>query len=129
MKSQFKKSISLVCVLFLIISALSLSACGKESNSIVGTWVGSLKISYDTYADSIAFYKDGSFALTYYDHYGEYEEVIDGTYSIIRDGTAIQFDPTDNWHYSTMISEYKLLSNNRLVLIVNGSEYTLQREK
>ena len=124
MKSQFKKSISLICALILIVSVLSLTACGKDSDSIVGIWVGSFQIGSDTYADSISFYKDGSFLLEYY-YYGD--EVIDGTYNIIRDGTAIQINPTDSWSYSTMTMEYELLSNDRLVLHINGSEYTLQR--
>lgn len=124
MKSQFKRSISLVCVLFLIISVLSLSACGQGANSIVGTWVGSFLIGSGVYADSITFYKDGSFLLEYY-HYGD--EVINGTYNIIRDGTAIQLDPTDNWSYSTMTMDFELLSRDSLVLYINGGEYTLER--
>ena len=121
MKSQFKKSISLICALILIVSVLSLSACGQGSNSIVGTWNGLFDIGTD--AHSITFYKDGTFSLIYHR-----DQTISGTYTIVRDGTAVEIDPTGNW-YSTMTMDYKLVSYNSLVLYINGSEYTLQREQ
>ena len=127
MKCRFKKSISLICALVLIISVLSLSACGKDKKSIIGTWVGN--IGHFDYSNGITFYKDGSFTLTYDDPYFSSEGVIDGTYNIIRDGTAIQLNRADRSYNSTIIMEYKLLSNNRLVFIIDGREYTLQREK
>lgn len=125
MKCRFKRSISVICVLLLIISTLSLSACGKDSDSIVGTWEGSFPISSHNYADSISFYKDDSFTLVYYDRIGDLG-VIDGTYNIIRDGSALELIPT-GYQYNTVIFEYDLPSNNSLVLLIDGEGYTLKR--
>ncbi len=135
MKFQFKRSLSFICVLLVIIAALSLSACGQETKSIVGTWAGSfpIKSNFDqAFANSVVFYEDGSLSVGYdaYNsggmHYGQDEFY--GTYVIIRDGTAIELDPDDSW-FRNMTIEYKLVSNDSLVLYINGTEYTMQRDK
>lgn len=121
MKSQFKRSFSLICVFLLFISVLSLSACGQGTKSFVGTWVGSIEFG-NIAITSISFYNDGSFFAERDVH----DDII-GTYTIVRDGAAIILEPTDSFRYDSITFEYKLLSNDSLVLYINGSEYTLQR--
>lgn len=106
MKSQFKKSISLICALILIVSVLSLSACGNDSDSIVGTWKAAPGYTLQPFGDiiSITFYADGTFK-----HNGGRYDGYSSKYSIIHDGTAISF-------YGASIVEYEFLSNNRIVL-------------
>ena len=126
MKSQFKRRVSLLCVLVLIVSVLSLSACGKDSDSIVGTW----KTEPGTYILNnivgITFYRDGSCTLDgglYRDDYFIDTDDSYGTYSFIHDGTAIEFVINgSNCGYN-----YSLVSDGRLILSYGNSEYILTR--
>lgn len=129
LKCQFKRSISVICVLLLIFSVLSLSACGQDSDSIVGTWEtapgSSIPIFYRTVG--ITFYRDGSFTLdcgSYHDDYFIDLDDCHGTYSIIHDGTTIEFDVSG---IGSCAYDYNLLSDDRLILKYENSEYILTR--
>lgn len=97
MKCRFKRSLSVICVLVLIISFLSLSACGKDSDSIVGTWETYLgdTIIFADRVSSITFYRDGSFTLETADYFwGDLHvsgSTYSGSYNTINDGDAIEF--------------------------------------
>ena len=93
--------------------------------SVSGTWKTLSESSFFPFhfaqmdyghADSITFYNDGSYAITF-DSHGNTQ--YHGTYEIIHDGTAIKID--DSGFHSAETMRYSLISDNLLVIESNPS--------